>query len=80
MLWAFSEGNTLVALYDQQITSVPKFKYFASIMQENVKTDKEIKRKWREVSDKKMPIHLMGKIYKIMIRPVYLYRAVLGNE
>ena len=66
------------------IPKVEKFKYLGSIVQQNGKIDEYINQrinvgwqKWKHsmgvLCDKKMPVGLKGKVYRMVVRPAILY-------
>ena len=73
-----------VTLDGRQIPKVDKFKYLCSIIQQNGDVDDDINQrirvrwqKWKAASvvlcDKRMPLGLNGKVYRMVVRPAVLY-------
>jgi len=73
-----------VTIEGMTIPKVEKFKYLGSIIQQNEDIDEDINQcikvgwqKWKYTSgvlcDKRMPVGLKGKIYRMVVRPVVLY-------
>ena len=68
------------------IPKVEKFKYLGSIIQQNENIDEDINQgikadwiKWKYASgvlcDKRMPVGLKGKVYRMVVRPAVMYGA-----
>ena len=66
------------------IPKVAKFKYLGSIIQQNGDLDEDISQrirvgwqKWKAASgvlcDKRVPLGLKDKVYRVVVRPVVLY-------
>ena len=79
-----SEGT--VTLGDQVISKSTRFRYLGSIVQSDGEIDGDIINriqvgwlKWRNASgllcDRKVPLKLKGKFYKMVVRPAMLYGA-----
>ena len=73
-----------VTLDGRQIPKVDKFKYLGSIIQQNGDIDEDIKQrirvgwqKWKAASgvlcDKRVPLDLKGKVYRMVVKPAVLY-------
>ena len=67
------------------VGEVERFKYLGSVVQNNGDFEEDMKHrvkcgwiKWREASgvlcDKRIPVWLKGKFYKIVVRPAMMYR------
>jgi len=68
----------------RQIPKVDKLKYLGSIIQQNGDVDEDINRhirvgwqKWKAASgvlcDKRVPLSLKGKVYRMVVRPAVLH-------
>ncbi|KAH0470061.1 hypothetical protein IEQ34_001619 [Dendrobium chrysotoxum] len=79
-----SEG--IVTLGDQVINKSTRFRYLGSIVQSDGEIDGDVSSriqvgwlKWRNASgllcDRKVPLKLKGKFYKMVVRPAMLYGA-----
>ena len=75
-----------VAIEGTIIPRVERFRYLGSIIQENGEIDEDINhrikvgwQKWKNASgvlcDRKIPLRLKGKIYRMVVRPALLYGA-----
>jgi len=73
-----------VTLDGSSIPKVDKFKYLGSIIQQNGDIDEDIHqpikvgwKKWKFTSsvlrDKRVPLGLKGKVYRMLVRPAVLY-------
>ena len=73
-----------VTLDGRSIPKVAKFKYLGSIIQQNRDIDEDINQrikvgwqKWKFASgvlcDKRVPLRLQGKVYRMVVRPAVLY-------
>ena len=73
-----------VTLDGRSIPKVDKFKYLGSIIQQNGDIDEYINQrikvgwqKWKFTSgvrcDKRVPLGLKGKVYRMVVRPAVLY-------
>jgi len=80
------DGREEVAIEGMAIPKVEKFKYLGLIIQQKVDIDEDINQrikagwiKWKNASgvlcDKRMPIGLKAKVYRMVIRPAALYGA-----
>jgi len=75
-----------VTIDEITIPKIKKFKYLGSIIQQKRDIDEDINqrikvgwKKWKYASDvlcdKRMPIGLKGKIYRMVVRPAVLYES-----
>ena len=73
-----------ITLDGRVIPKIAKFKYLGSIIQQNGDIDEDIShrirvgwKKWKSASgvlcDKRVPLGLKGKVYRMVVRPVVLY-------
>ena len=73
-----------VTLDERATPKVDKFKYLGSIIQQNGDIDEDINQrikvgwqKWKYTSgvlcDKRVPLGLKGKVYRMVVRPAVLY-------
>jgi len=80
------DGRGKVAVEGMTIPKVEKFKYLGLIIQQKRDIDEDINQrikagwiKWKYASgvlcDKRMPVGLKGKAYRMVIRPAVLYGA-----
>ena len=78
------EDGGEITLDGRVIPKVAKFKYLGSIIQQNGDFDEDISQrirvgwqKWKAASgvlcDKRVPIGLKGKVYRVVVRPAVLY-------
>ena len=81
--WKVDAGGE-VTLDGRSIPKVNKFKYLGSIIQQNRDINEDINQrlkvgwqKWKYTSgvlcDKRVPIGLKGKVYRLVVRPAILY-------
>jgi len=75
-----------IAIEGVVIPRVEKFKYLGSIIHEDREIDEDInqriksgRQKWKRASgvlcDKKIPLKLKGRVYRVVVRPTLLYGA-----
>ena len=75
-----------VAIEGESIPKVDKFRYLGSIIQENGDIEEDINhrirvgwQKWKNASgvlcDKRIPLRLKGRVYRMVVRPALLYGA-----
>jgi len=75
-----------VAIEEANIPRVERFKYLGSIIQENGEIDEDINhrikvgwQKWKNtfgiLCDRKIPLRLKGRVYRMVVRPALLYGA-----
>ena len=82
------EGNVAskVAIESAIILRVERFRYLGSIMQEDGEIDEDINhrikvgwQKWKNASgilcDRRIPLRLKGRVYRMVVRPALLYGA-----
>jgi len=78
------EEGGVVTLDGRQIPKVDKFKYFGSIIQQNGDINEDINQRirvgWQKyksasgvLCDKRVPLGLKGKVYRMVVRPAVLY-------
>ena len=84
------EGGVVneIAIGEAVIPRVERFKYLGSIIHEEGEIDEDINQrikigwqKWKKVSgvlcDKRIPLKLKGRVYRMIVRPTLLYGCLL---
>ena len=80
------EGDGGVSMGGDLVPEKDSFKYLGSVMQSDGSVDMDVKhriqvgwQKWRAASgvlcDRKVPLKLKGKFYRVVVRPTLLYGA-----
>ena len=78
-------GNGTVKMQGEEVAKVDDFKCLGSTVQSNGECGREVKKRvqagwngWRRMSgvicDRRVPARVKGKVYKVAVRPVMLYR------